>query len=128
MVCLYTAKYFCFTYRWSLIVLVIIVDPGVKVDQGYSTYDNGMKLGVFIRVRTYVCMYVCMYVCTYVCIYVYMYIRTYVCMYVCMYVCTYVCMHVRSTYVCMLISMYVYIHALNILITTMTTVVEIQIQ
>ena len=49
---------------------MIIVDPGVKVDHGYSTYDNGMKLGVFIRVRTYIRMYVCMYVRIYVCTYV----------------------------------------------------------
>ena len=33
-----------------LIFLVVIVDPGIKVDHGYRSYDNGMDLGVFIRV------------------------------------------------------------------------------
>ena len=33
-----------------LILLVVIVDPGIKVDHGYRSYDNGMDLGVFIRV------------------------------------------------------------------------------
>ena len=75
-------------------------------------------------------MYVCTYICMYVCMYISMYVCIYVCMYVCTYIHTYICMHVRMyvrTYVCIRISMYV-IHALNTLITAVTTVVEIQIQ
>ena len=29
---------------------MVIVDPGIKVDHGYRSYDNGMDLGVFLRV------------------------------------------------------------------------------
>eukprot|EP00736_Rhodelphis_marinus_P000283 Rmarinus@m.21614 len=29
--------------------LVLIVDPGVKVDPGYGTYDRGIEQGIFIR-------------------------------------------------------------------------------
>ena len=32
------------------IIPVVIVDSGIKVDQGYRSYDIGMELGVFIRV------------------------------------------------------------------------------
>ena len=35
---------------YAVILLVIIVDPGIKVDHGYRSYDNGMDMGVFIRV------------------------------------------------------------------------------
>ena len=54
---------------------MVIIDPGIKVDRGYKTYDNGLEMGVFIRVcmlvymcidYIYVCM--CMYVGLYVCI------------------------------------------------------------
>ena len=34
----------------TFILLVVIVDPGIKVDHGYRSYDNGMDMGVFIRV------------------------------------------------------------------------------
>ena len=35
---------------YNLIFLVVIIDPGIKVDKGYKTYDNGLEMGVFIRV------------------------------------------------------------------------------
>ena len=50
---------------------MVIVNPGIKVEDNYKPYTDGMEKKVFIMVC--VCMYVCMYVCTYV--------RTYVCMY-----------------------------------------------
>lgn len=30
---------------------VVVVDPGIKVDKGYAAWDNGLKDGVFVRVR-----------------------------------------------------------------------------
>ena len=49
---------------------MVIIDPGIKVDRGYKTYDNGLEMGVFIRVCILVYnMYAC--VCMYGCMYVY---------------------------------------------------------
>ena len=31
---------------------VVIIDPGIKVEKGYPAWDNGLKDGIFIRVRT----------------------------------------------------------------------------
>ena len=35
---------------YALILLVVIVDPGIKVDHGYRPNDNGMDMGISIRV------------------------------------------------------------------------------
>ena len=46
---------------------MIIVNPGIKVDNGYKTYDNGIEMGVFIRVCimcSHACMLVHMCACT----------------------------------------------------------------
>ena len=50
---------------------MVIIDPGIKVDRGYKTYDNGLEMGVFIRVcmLVYMCIDVCM------CMYVRLYVR-----------------------------------------------------
>ena len=47
---------------YNVIVLVVIIDPGIKVDHGYKPYDDGISKGVFVKVRTYVCIF---WVCTY---------------------------------------------------------------
>lgn len=28
---------------------VVIIDPGIKVDRGYSAYDQGLKEGIFVK-------------------------------------------------------------------------------
>ena len=30
--------------------LVVIIDPGIKVENGYSAYDDGIKMDIFIKV------------------------------------------------------------------------------
>ena len=33
-----------------LLFLVVITDPGIKVDHGYKPYDDGISQGVFVKV------------------------------------------------------------------------------
>ena len=35
---------------YLLNILVHIVDPGIKVEQGYDPYDKGLDMDVFIKV------------------------------------------------------------------------------
>ena len=35
---------------FKFIILVVIVDPGIKVESGYSAYDDGLKMDIFIKV------------------------------------------------------------------------------
>ena len=49
-------------YCYCLIIVVVITDPGIKVDHGYKPYDDGISQGVFIKVCTYVYMYIVAYV------------------------------------------------------------------
>ena len=37
---------------WLLLFLVVITDPGIKVDRGYKPYDDGISQGVFVKVCT----------------------------------------------------------------------------
>ena len=30
--------------------LVVIIDPGIKVENGYSAYEDGIKMDIFIKV------------------------------------------------------------------------------
>ena len=30
--------------------VVVIIDPGIKVEDGYSAYDDGIKMDIFIKV------------------------------------------------------------------------------
>ena len=30
--------------------LVVIIDPGIKVENGYNAYDDGIKMDIFIKV------------------------------------------------------------------------------
>ena len=43
-VCLFihTLKLFFFS--------VVIVDPGIKMESGYAPYEDGLKMGIFIKV------------------------------------------------------------------------------
>ena len=50
-VLMYISYYCCNSCH--LIVVVVITDPGIKVDHGYKPYDDGIAQGVFIKVRTY---------------------------------------------------------------------------
>lgn len=36
---------------WTLYI-VLIVDPGIKNEEGYSAYDDGVKAGIFIKLLT----------------------------------------------------------------------------
>ena len=49
-----------------LCYVVVIIDPGIKTEQGYSAYDDGMKEDIFLKVysvnfRVLCCVQVCMY-------------------------------------------------------------------
>ena len=44
---------------FNFIHLVVIVDPGIKVDRGYKAYDDGISKGVFVKVSGIVSLYVC---------------------------------------------------------------------
>ena len=35
---------------FDIILLVVIVDPGMKVEKGYSPYEDGIKMDIFIKV------------------------------------------------------------------------------
>ena len=32
------------------VIVVVIIDPGIKVESGYSAYDDGLKMDIFIKV------------------------------------------------------------------------------
>ena len=43
------------TAMWPIIIiiisiLVVIIDPGIKTEKGYSAYDDGLKMDVFVKV------------------------------------------------------------------------------
>ena len=40
-----------FYYYDDVVNLVVITDPGIKVDHGYKPYDDGISQGVFIKVH-----------------------------------------------------------------------------
>ena len=57
-----SCTYFCNSQCcYHLIIVVVITDPGIKVDHGYKPYDDGISQGVFIKVCTYVYMYIVVY-------------------------------------------------------------------
>ena len=60
-----------------IVAIVVVLNPGIKVDGNYKPYSDGMENKVFIMVC--VCMYVCMYMHMHVCM--------------CACVCVYVCIH-----------------------------------
>ena len=35
---------------FDIILLVVIVDPGMKVEKDYSPYEDGIKMDIFIKV------------------------------------------------------------------------------
>ena len=35
---------------FKFIILVVIIDPGIKVESGYSAYDDGLEMDIFIKV------------------------------------------------------------------------------
>ena len=34
----------------KFVIVVVIIDPGIKVESGYSAYDDGLKMDIFIKV------------------------------------------------------------------------------
>ncbi len=34
----------------TLLFAVVVVDPGIKIDKGYSAYDEGINQDIFIKV------------------------------------------------------------------------------
>ena len=34
-----------------IIFIVVIIDPGIKVETGYTAYDDGIKMDIFIKVH-----------------------------------------------------------------------------
>ena len=69
-----------------IVAIVVVLNPGIKVDENYKPYTDGMENKVFIMVCVYVCMYVCMYM------------HVYMCVCVCVYICIH--MYVSSCFVC----------------------------
>ena len=33
---------------------MVIIDPGIKVETGYTPYEDGVKMDIFIKVCTYI--------------------------------------------------------------------------
>ena len=31
-------------------ILVVIIDPGIKTENGYSPYEDGLKMDIFVKV------------------------------------------------------------------------------
>ena len=41
---------------FDIILLVVIVDPGMKVEKDYSPYEDGIKMDIFIKVSNLIKM------------------------------------------------------------------------
>ena len=40
--------------RYQILLSVIIIDPGIKTESGYKTYDDGISMDIFIKVSWYI--------------------------------------------------------------------------
>ena len=38
---------------YNYVIVVVIIDPGIKAETGYSPYDEGVQMGIFIKVTSF---------------------------------------------------------------------------